>query len=164
MNIIFTESTEIQAQQKELLKKSFANQPSVTLKINADEDIKALVTSHITKALNAIKDIRIVEDDYDWMISIVALSLKNNIGHKISVAIASSVLEPFDLKSLKGLLEKHGKLTPPQKEILDAYDNHYFIKNHQVETGSHEELKKICQKIVAEFDAHYLEPNRKRAK
>ena len=160
-NILLTQLTEIHAQQNEPLKESLSNQSRVGLKIHADKDIKDLVRSYITTELSSIKDIRIADDNYDWVLSIVALSLKSNIGHEISVAVSSAVLEPFDVKSLITVLEKHGALFSAQKEILNAYDDYFFIKAHQIETGSHEDLKSICKKIVTDFDINYLEPKRK---
>ncbi|NIR52222.1 hypothetical protein GWO43_26880 [candidate division KSB1 bacterium] len=119
----------------------------VKLEISADQSIKNIVSSYITRELRSIPDVTIVESDYLRTISIIATEMEYQSGeNSAGVAIAVVVLQPIDNSSFD----------PKLREGLEPV----IFRDFRLYTGSSEDLKRICQTIIADFDRETLEPIR----
>jgi len=148
---------------------------TVTLEISSEEDeIKNQVYSYISRELRSLGDVQLLEDNSvwfmknnsEWVIQIVAGLQENKAGRIIGVVISSVILKPtlrdrtFHLfivsKALKG--EYDEKLW---QELFEQLRTSCIVYDHEIRSGSPEDLQSICKGIVAKFDSKCLKESRK---
>lgn len=141
---------------------------TVELRIGGNEEIKNAVYSYVSRELRSLRDVRVVKDNGDWVIDLVALQDENTLGQQIGVTLSVVVLERFRLRLYNSLLVK-GKLNEKAKlsEKANEYklleiitSNLYRIIAHRVQIGGPNDLQYLCQETVANFDARHLKPER----
>jgi len=137
----------------------------VKLEVSAKEEIKGEITSYFTRELRAIKDVTIVDDNPDWLISVVALENKVNDGVSTGFTLSAVILRPIKKNIFEWDMEtaaRKGKLTPGQRTIIDTFiSDGYHFESHLLRVGPTSDLKEMCQEIVADFDGKQLEDGRK---
>ena len=145
----------VQAEQKEIPK----YQERVNLIVSGDQNIKGEVTSYITRELRSLNDVIIVDENADWQISILAMEAITKGSYKGGIALSVVILRPFNNNILKPFI---GKLTADQSNLIDALTSFlYRYEEHWLRIGSPDDLKSICQGIVADFDSKHLEKSRR---
>ena len=120
-----------------------------------DDSFKGLVTSYINRELRSLRDVEIVYRDPEWKLSIAALEISTKSGYKTGAALSTVVLRRFDNQSLVSLLPENsrGFVRLGTSNLYDDFD-------HWVNIDSDDNLREICNKIVAKFDTRYLEKKR----
>ena len=137
---------------------------TVKLAISGDDEIRNEVYSYISRELRSLSDVQIVKDKGEWVIQVVALQEQSKTGRTVGVAISSVTLKPLlrDRYVLFILLPQiRASLSDTDyQHLLACLLESQYVRGHQVYSGSPEDLKTICQKIVANFDANSLKEAR----
>ena len=129
----------------------------VQVSVSADENIKGLITSYINRELRGLRDVEIVYKNPRWLLQVVALEITTKGGYKSGVALSIVVLEQFDNSLLKALMHETN-----QKDLVDLVaSNLYSLPDHWLRIGSEDNLRSICDGIVADFDTKHLEGARR---
>lgn len=129
----------------------------VQVSVSADENIKGLITSYINRELRGLRDVEIVYKNPRWLLQVVALEITTKGGYKSGVALSIVVLEQFDNSLLKALMHETN-----QKDLVDLVtSNLYSVPDHWLRIGSEDNLRSICDGIVADFDTKHLEEARR---
>ena len=130
----------------------------VQLFVSGHDSIKGLVTSYINRELRSLRDVEIVYNNSDWELRIVAMETTSN-GRKIGVALSTVTLQMFNYQFLAQLLpENYRKTVTRHTSDLQHY------RRMSLSLGPDDDLRILCNEIVAEFDADYLEKERKSKK
>ncbi len=140
---------------------------TVELNITADKEITNEVYSYISRELRSIGDVKLVEDNPDWVINVVAMQTKNIAGH--STGVAFSVVVVAELHSVPILLEivkwtfgispkelRETQYMGLENSFTAVTAGQSAIQAHYLRVGSTENVQRICQGIVADFDAEQL--------
>ena len=129
----------------------------VQVSVSANENIKGLITSYINRELRSLRDVEIVDKDPRWRLAVVALETSTKGGYKSGVALSIVVLEKFDNSSLKSLISE----TYKKDLVVLLTSNLYSASYHELRVGSEDDLRSICDGIVADFDTKHLEESRR---
>lgn len=129
----------------------------VQVGVTADENIKGLITSYINRELRSLRDVEIVDKDPRWLLEVIAVEISTKGGYKSGVALSIVVLEKFDNSYLKSLMRE----TYEKDLVVLLTSNLYAVLNHWLRVGSHDDLRSICDGIVADFDTKHLEESRR---
>ena len=133
--------------------KSFST--SLNIKVDADPDIKADMTNYIAGSILSLGDVRLVDQNPEWQFFIVAEKTGNINIDKTTIAISLIITKPFDRKLFSSLIKEK------YKDIFyNTADNLYELKSQIIYTAGRENLRQICEKIVSEFNARYIQPAR----
>ena len=162
----------------------------VKVDVSGDKAIKNLVESYIKRELRELSDVSVVESNADWIIEIVAAEVENKARMKVGVVLSTVILKTVvdqdcemtatylaklgyqldqKLKNLRpAKSEKYGKQIYELSAIswnllniaLGLIHGLYEYKDHKLQVGALTDLKHICEKIVADFDTTFLEPQR----
>ncbi|NOX35926.1 MAG: hypothetical protein GXO78_00140 [Calditrichaeota bacterium] len=147
---------------------------SILLTVSADEDLQSEILSYLTREFRSIPDVEIVEENPDWIISVVASKLMLKNGYIAGIAISVSYIQMPNKKLKYAINRALYPINNEDKSVLYLLNKsilfflNLYVKNltyfhhHELLLVPLEDLKQICQKFVAEFDGEYLEPQRKR--
>jgi len=128
----------------------------VKVSVSADENIKGTVTSYINRELRSLQDVEIVDRDPEWELQILAMEISTKGGYKTGIVLSVVILSKF---SNQFLLDR---VADSYKEIVgNLTSSLYYYPDHWLRVGSNEDLKSLCNGIVADFDTRYLEESRK---
>ena len=123
----------------------------VQVTVSSSDDISNRIKSFLTRELREIPGVIVTNMDPNWIISIVAMETKNQIGTVTGYAISYTLLMSFNPETFKELL----RLTEDQWPILEFWTaNLYYFKDQKLMVGPMDNLKLTCEGIVADFDAH----------
>lgn len=149
-------------QGREKLANRLKHSTTVELRIGGHEETKNAVYSYVSRELRSLRDVRVVKDNGDWVINLVALKDKNTLGRQIGFTLSIVILERFRLRLYEPLLFK-GKLNEKANEykLLEKITSDlYRYIDHGVQSGGTNDLQYLCQETVADFDAQHLKPER----
>ena len=140
--------------------KKSAQRFQVYVDITADEGLKPLIESHIKRELRSLQDVDLVyaRDEISYEVRIVVVEVETVSGYKTgNVACAVNFLRPFNNR----VIEQYAR----SKEVWDTFINPltsglYFSPDLWVVGASRSDLGRLCQELVANFDAKHLEPER----
>ena len=136
------------------------NRFRVQVNVAGKESIKGLVTSYINRELRSLRDVEIVYNNPDWELDIVALEVFTESSRKIiGVALSTIILRKFNHQFLVRLLPKSYRET-----VTHQTSGLYNFPGHNLRMGATDDLREICNEIVADFDTDYLEKERKSKK
>jgi hypothetical protein len=129
----------------------------VQANVNADENIKAPISSYLNRELRSLNDVSIVESNPEWIIDITASELTYSSGQKTgAVAISIVITSPYRNKALSSMLQ------PNYKDFgLRLTSNLVHFYSHWLFLGSTDDLQMISKRIVTSFDTQILEDQRK---
>lgn len=132
----------------------------IAVTTSAKESVKGEFESYIKREFRSLKDVEIVDSEADFTISFVILETQTKGGGTTGYAISQVLSHPFP-RSVFHLMFKD-KLSPKDFEwIKKATEAAKFVDGHSLRTCGPDELKSVCEKLVAEFDTNTLEPARK---
>jgi len=123
----------------------------VRVEVSGDANIKPLVTSYINRELRTLNDVKIMDNDPGWLLSIVAIETYTKGGDKIGVALSVVVL-----KLVTSLFAKKIPLA-----LVGMVPELYLFHTHILYTDSTNNLQRTCKRIVADFDSEQLETARR---
>ena len=128
----------------------------VAVGVTADGNIKGQIESYISRELRSLGDIIVTNDHPDWILNIVAMESKTRSGYKSGIVLSIVILEPF--KEYSAAFQVDIK----SHEMFYKYvTSLHEVSGHGLRTGSSEDLKSICEGIVADFDSKHLKNSRK---
>lgn len=128
----------------------------IKVSVTAEDTISGIVISYINRELRSLTDVELVDIDPKWEIKILAIESFTSGGYESGIIISAVILYCNENYVLK--------YTAPNscKDHLNEFlKPHYAFESNLVIVGPPEDLKKLCSKIVAEFDINYLEKARK---
>ena len=129
----------------------------VNLVLTADEDISAKISSFIKGEFRSLGDVKIDETAPKWEIHIIATKVRTTQKIVMGIVFSVVVVQVFDSDSLLEHVYPDRRLLVRIK-ILNLKK---IFKNQSVYMGTEDDLKRICEDIVANFDSNQLEPIRK---
>lgn len=130
----------------------------VSVSVNANENIKGEIESYISRELRSLGDIIVTDNNPRWVLNIVALEVSTKGGYKSGVLLSIVILEPFDSSLLMDLV---GDKNKQNKQLIYVMTlDLYSFSGHWLRVGAPEDLRKICNAIVADFDTEYIKPAR----
>jgi hypothetical protein len=130
----------------------------VSVSVTADNlNVKNEIESNISRELRSLGDIIVTHDQPGWLLSIVAKETTNQRGDKTGYAISTTVLEPFQRKYMLDAVNVDDKT----KDLLfKGTANLYYYINQWISLGGPDDLKNMCNSLVAKFDSENLKPSR----
>ena len=137
--------------------KSAFSEFKVNLLLTVDEDISSKISSFIKREFSSLSDVEIDETDPTWEIRIIAHKTRDTWKRVMGVVFSVVVVRVFDDDSLLEHVIPDRRLLVRIK-ILNLKK---IFKNQSVYMGTEDDLKRICEDIVADFDSNQLEPIRK---
>lgn len=127
----------------------------VSVSVSASDNIKGEIESYISRELRSLGDIVVTDDNPRWILSIVALESTTKGGYKSGIELSIVILEPFDNSYLLNQVNETSKeLISTMTSGLHSYSGHWL------RVGSPEDLRSICNGIVADFDTQHIKPSR----
>jgi len=147
----------------------------VRLAISADDEIRNEVYSYLRRELLSLGDVKLVEEDPDWIIQVVAMQIKNKAGYPTGLAFSLVIEKRVQVVKILLLVVKHifqipseewekleqtKKHTDLEKAFTKVTDNLSDIRGHWLRVGDTEDIQRLCQMIVADFDAELLKKDR----
>lgn len=125
----------------------------VSVSVSAHEKIKGLIESYISSELRSVGGIVVTDVSPRWVLSIVALESETKGGLKLGVTLSTVVLEPFDNQYVVSLASSKSK------EAVSSFTSGlHRYSDHWINTGASQDLKSICEQIVANFDSNHIKP------
>jgi hypothetical protein len=129
---------------------------TVKLTVSASDSIKEPVTSCLTRELRALDHVRLVSDQPDWEISVLALEVQSTRGYRGGIAISTVIVSRFQN-------EKTAPLSRPDERVsgLAQASNLWDYPAHSLHLDASDRLQVMCKQIASDFDARQLEKSRK---
>jgi len=127
----------------------------VFISVSGEDNIKDEVESYISQELISLGDIIVTDKEPDWIIEIIAIEVKTKSGPKSGVDLSIVLLKPFNNQIIVNLVSKESK-----EWVSSQTSDLYRISRHWIEIGAPEDLRSICNDIVADFNSHYIQPAR----
>jgi len=125
----------------------------VSVSVSANEKIKGLIKGYISSELRRVGGVVLTDVKPRWVLSIVALESETRGGLKLGVTLSTVVLEPFDNQYVVGLVSRKSK------EVVSSFTSGlYRYSDHWISTGASQDLKTMCEKIVANFGSNHVKP------
>jgi len=121
--------------------------------VSADESIKGLIESYMSRELRALGDVTQSKDSYEYNLAVVALKTQSKAGHETGVVLSVSIHQKFDNQFISFAFEEDSK-----KFGMEWTSGLYYYPEHWVVVGS--DLKSICLEIIADFDSKILQKRR----
>lgn len=151
--------------------KALKHSTTVGLDISAHDEIKNQVYSYISRELRSLGDVKLVENDPNWTIQVVAMQIENKLKVKTGVAVSVVIIKRrYVVKTLLYFCENFLEISPQElmekkgidleKSFTILTDSLKDIRGHSLRVGSTEDMQSICQGIVADFDAEHLKEDR----
>lgn len=136
----------------------------VRLVISADEQIKGQIESYVSRELRSLGDVVLVDRDELYTIAIIAFEVSNNnnahqLGYAFSVLITSS----FPTDMLTTVLSSHKVNREVVKNWDELVSDYKLVEDYHLITCDLNNLRKTCERIIADFDTKQLQPSRKAA-
>lgn len=125
----------------------------VSVSVSAQERIKALIESYIVSELRSLGGIVVTDVNPRWVLSIVALESETKAGLRLGVTLSTVVLEPFDNQYIVSLVS-----TKSKKAVSSFTSGLHRYSDHWINTGALQDLKTMCEIIVANFDSNHIKP------
>jgi hypothetical protein len=151
---------------------------TVQLSIAASDEIRNLVHSYLSRELRSLGDVKLVEDNPEWIIDIIASQVKDKTGYVGGVEFSIVIIHRYDqetvemlLRAVKAALQINSEDWEKLKETKQYADleilfkqlsdgNRSYIVHHSLRAGSTKDMQTICQEIIADFDTEHLKKER----
>ena len=132
---------------------SFAAEPEipkpkfhVKIIVGGNESIKKLVASYIKRELRSLQDVEIVNSQEERELKILAMEILTKGLHDPGIIMSVIILDKMHAYYKK----RRHKMNPGEFYFYSYTDN-------WLQVSTMKDLEKLCAKIVADFDAEYLE-------
>ena len=122
-----------------------------------DPSTKSLIESHIKRNLRGLGDVN-VNTYPGYTIHIVAIKIKNIGGNHTGYSIATAITSSSSVSLYDGFTDEMKKIIIPaeaKKKLLEPIEE---FENLNLSIGN--DLKSMCEEIVADFDTEHLESAR----
>ena len=136
----------------------------VQLSVTAPEDVEEEITGFLTRQLLSIPDVHLApEGEADFEIAIVATRTRTVTGTENGFALSVAIIKPFS--SFSAGLAQALELTPEQSDLLqNVTAGVRDVRDLWLRTGSGDDLGRVLQQIVIDFDQRHVEEMRRRVR
>lgn len=149
----------------------------INIEISAGDELKSDILRHIALGFQSVGGVYLAEENPQWTIKIVTLTIQDNEGNANALGLSVVVLEHgpqmdmlFTLTQAwhyvikAGLLQKDQPLEVGMRQLvtsidqLPSVDNLAVMSQHRMCLIPMEKLPEACREIATDFDSKYLHP------
>jgi hypothetical protein len=136
----------------------------VKVSVTAPPDVEGQITGFLTRQLLTIPDLQLVgEGEADFEIAIVATRTRTVTGTENGFALSIAIIKPFS--SFSAGLAEALQLSPEQSDLLqDVTAGVRDVRDLWLRTGSGDDLGRVLQQVVMDFDQQHVEEMRRRVR
>ena len=138
--------------------------PKFSKKVKCDvkSDIGNEILSYLNRELRSLDGVIVVDNNPEALLSILAMRTRTRGGVETGVVFSVVIHSILSNDSFKFWLSNAFHLGDERvKDVQFAKDGLYTFQFHSVYLGANDDVRSICQKIVADFDINYLDQDRK---
>jgi len=126
--------------------------------ISATDDIRNEVASCINRELRSLGDVTLVDENPTNELQLVAMSVHNRGGTTTGVVFAAAVLQP--MRAYVEVFRQSFAPSEEQNAMLDYLAWSVTVEDLWLRTGSDDQIRELCEELVADYDVEHLEPIR----
>lgn len=136
----------------------------VQLSVTAPADVEQEITGFLSRQLLSIPDVHLAaEGEADFEIAVVATRTRTVAGTENGFALSVAIIKPFS--SFSAGLAEALELTPEQSHLLqNVTAGVRDVRGLWLRTGSGDDLGRVLQQIVVDFDQQHVEEMRRRVR
>lgn len=136
----------------------------VKVNVTAPADVEGQISGFLSRQLLTIPDLQLVgEGEADFEIAIVATRTRTVSGTENGFALSIAIIKPFS--SFSAGLAEALQLSPEQSDLLQNVTSGVRdVRDLWLRTGSGDDLGRVLQQIVMDFDAQHVEEMRRRVR
>lgn len=136
----------------------------VKVNVTAPTDVEDQIHGYLSRQLLTIPDLQLVgEGEADFEIVIAATRTRTVSGTENGFALSIAIIKPFS--SFSAGLAEALQLSPEQSDLLqNVTAGVRDVRDLWLRTGSGDDLGRVLQQIVMDFDAQHLEEMRRRVR
>jgi hypothetical protein len=136
----------------------------VKVSVTAPEDVEEQINGFLTRQLLTVPDVQLVgEGEADFEIAIVATRTRTVTGTENGFALSIAIIKPFS--SFSAGLAEALRLSPEQSDLLQNVTSGVRdVRDLWLRTGSGDDLGRVLQQVVIDFDAQHVEEMRRRVR
>ena len=136
----------------------------VRVSVTAPEDVEEQITGFLSRQLLSVPDLQLVgEDQADFEIAIVATRTHTVAGRENGFALSVAIIKPFS--SFSAGLAEALQLSPEQSDLLqNVTAGVRDVRDLWLRTGAGDDLGRVLQQIVMDFDQQHVEEMRRRVR
>ena len=132
----------------------------VQLTVAAPESLTGEVERAAAQAFRSLSDVLLVEADADWTLLILGVELRTRRGDTYGVALSVVVTEALDRHLVQErLLSQFSARSGPV--VATAPTPPGVFRGAWLQIGARPQVQSLCQGIVADFNARYLDAQRR---
>ncbi len=132
----------------------------VQLTVAAPESLTGEVERAVVQAFRSLSDVLLVEADADWTLLILGVELRTRRGDTYGVALSVVVTEALDRHLVQErLLSQFSARSGPV--VATAPTPPGVFRGAWLQIGARPQVQSLCQGIVADFNARYLDAQRR---
>lgn len=123
----------------------------VAVNVSAEPGLKQQISSYINRELRALRDVVLVDENATIRVSIIGLQDRTVAGRDLGYTLALVTSRKLETSLVEGLTI--GRIEAQASAILREYlADRYEMVDHFLQAGAQDELKKICEALVAQID------------
>ena len=121
------------------------------------------LTACIEKGLTALPGVHLVEENQDWILSLVSIKVIEKRGHYVGYACSMVLLATLNEGFLSKLgLNINADLSHEDREKLKTFLHSYHgFEDHFLTTTGRSKLNELCGQVVNRFDQQHYKPVKK---
>lgn len=132
----------------------------VLLTVSAPTGVKEEAESYLRRELRALRDVDLVETNSGYILRVGILETRSQSGIKTGYALSTSEASKPSINTLVDILKHAHQLTGEGGDLLrTASQDLEIFRTQNLHVGA--DLKRLCERVVAEFDSDLLEESRK---
>jgi hypothetical protein len=132
------------------------NSIRVKVVVSGMEDLENIIASNIKKELVSLSDVVVVDDNAEYLISLVAGEIAFINRRTAGVALSVVLMEHFDNSFIADIIQDDKK-----SAVQSETSNLYKFKGHWFQVGAYKAIMTLCAEIVADINSHHFEGKRK---
>jgi hypothetical protein len=135
----------------------------VSIDVTAPQSIHSAISSYLTRELRELQGVQVVDSAAGYVLTVVAIETKSRGGQPTGVAMAVHSASVFDSALVGWVLQMRGeKLAESSRKAVDLLTSRLQNPGQlELYVGADDDLKVLCERIVASFDTEMLEKRRR---
>ena len=140
--------------------------PQISVQLDfsiTEQELEDQISSYVRRELRSLGDVIEVDEDPAYELSFLGFIIHTKARHESGFALSVLVLSPWDITSLYDdcLSETAPSDLKDRFQRFTTYLPPYRIQEHYLRAGSPDDVRSVCQKLVADIDAAVFQPHRK---
>lgn len=133
----------------------------VLVSVTAPEDVQGVIGDNLSRHLLTVPDVQLVSaGEADYEIAVVAARTHTVSGTENGFVLSVAIIKPFS--AVSGGLAEALELSPEQTELLrNVTSGVRDVRELWLRTGAGDDLGRVLQQIVMDFEAQHVEPMRR---